>query len=93
MHGMSKTLTEMSLNERANMMMVVAESLETVAGEAEEGGDARFAANSMAIACTIRGCANDLSQRDLRAAELLLEQGIMLMHAYRTRTARLETVN
>ena len=79
MQGMSKTLTEMTQSERAGMMAVVAESLEAFAEEAVEDGDARFAANSMAVASTIRGYGPDLCQRDLKVAELLLEQGIMLM--------------
>ena len=93
MQGMSKTLTEMTLSERAGMMAVVAESLEAFAEEAVEDGDARFAANSMAVASTIRGYGTDLCQSDLKVAELLLEQGIMLMHAYRARGVRSETVN
>lgn len=93
MHGISKTLTEMTLSERASMMTVVAESLEAFAEEAVEDGDARFAANSISVASTIRGYASDLCQRDLKAAELLLEQGIMLMHAYRARGQHSETIN
>jgi hypothetical protein len=58
------------------MMVMVADALEAVAEEAEERGDARSAQNSTCLARTVRGCAVDLGEGDLRAAELLLEHGI-----------------
>lgn len=85
MQALSRTLAEMTLQERTNMADVVVEALEAFAEEAEEDGDKRFARDSKAIACTIRGCGSDLSKCELQTAELLLELGIQLMHAYTCR--------
>lgn len=85
MHGISKTLTEMTLVERSSLLDTVADALEATANEAEEQGDATFVANSMCVANTIRGMSGDLRSHDLQAAELLLEQGIMLVHQFSNR--------
>ncbi|TCL74895.1 hypothetical protein [Rhizobium sp. BK251] len=84
MSNTPQTLSGMTHEERVNFADIVVESLEAFAEEAEGAGDAKFAANSLAIACTIRGC-GDLSGGNLRAAELLLEQGIVMMNAYKNR--------
>lgn len=85
MHGISKTLTEMTLVERSSLLETVADALEASADEAEEHGDATFVKNSMCVVNTIRGMSCNLGAADLAAAELLLEQGIMLMHAHANR--------
>jgi len=85
MHGLSKTLTEMTMVERSSLLETVADALEASADEAGEQGDATFVKNSMCVANTIRGMSTNLSATDIAAAELLLEQGIMLMHAYANR--------
>lgn len=85
MHGISKTLTEMTLVERSSLLETVADALEASADEAEEKGDATFVKNSMCVANTIRGMSGNLVAAYLAAAELLLEQGILLMHAYANR--------
>ena len=48
-----RTLAEMTPRERSCMIDVVVGSLEGFAEEAELDGDAKFAANSHAVACTI----------------------------------------
>jgi hypothetical protein len=73
---LGRTLNEMTRRERSDMMVMVADALEAVAEEAEERGEVQSAQNSMCLARTVRGCAVDLAEHDLRAAELLLEQGI-----------------
>ncbi|MEZ2131502.1 MULTISPECIES: hypothetical protein [unclassified Sinorhizobium] len=75
----SKSLKEMNVRERADLMSAVADALEAAADEAGEEGDARAVANSLSLACSLRG-STDLAVRDLKVAELLLEQGIMFMH-------------
>jgi hypothetical protein len=85
MCGLAKTLTEMTLVERSSLLETVADALEASAGEAEEEGDSIFVKNSMCVANTIRGISGNLGAADLAAAELLLEQGIVLVHAYSSR--------
>lgn len=80
-----KTLDEMTLRERSNIMSMVAEALEETAGQAQEIGDMRYAANSSCLAHTIRGLVSDLSPRELRAATILLEQGISLVASFENR--------
>lgn len=80
MHGISKSLQEMNVRERTELMSAVADALEAAADEAREEGDPRSAANSISLACCLRGCSADLEARDLRAVELLLEQGILFVH-------------
>ncbi|WP_455854087.1 hypothetical protein [Ensifer canadensis] len=58
MVGIPKTLEDMSMRERCCMLETVAGALDAVAEEAEDLGDARFAANSKCVACTIRGYAD-----------------------------------
>nr|WP_210280980.1 hypothetical protein [Rhizobium sp. BK399] len=72
--------------ERSSLLEAVASALEATASEAEENGDARFVANSTCLANTIRGLSGDLAPREMAAAELLLEQGIMLMHQFSNRS-------
>ncbi|NLS07680.1 hypothetical protein HGP14_30970 [Rhizobium sp. P32RR-XVIII] len=85
MHGISKTLNEMTLVERVSLLENVADALEASADEAEGDGDARFVENSMCVVNTIRGLSADLGGRDLAAAELLLEQGIMMVLQFTNR--------
>ncbi|KQV65138.1 hypothetical protein [Rhizobium sp. Root1220] len=85
MNGISKTLDEMTIFERASLLDTVADALEASAGEADDEGDTRFVANSMSVANTIRGLTGDLGARDMKAAELLLEQGIMLVYQFANR--------
>jgi len=82
----SKTLDEMTRLERSSLLEAVASALEATASEAEESGDIRFVANSTCLANTIRGLSEDLAPREMAAAELLLEQGIMLMHQFSNRS-------
>ena len=85
MHGISKTLTEMTQVERSSLLETVANALEATADEAGEEGDATFVANSMCVANTIRGMSGSVGCLDLEAAELLLELGIMLVHQFSNR--------
>lgn len=80
MSGITKSLDEMNLQERADLMAAVADVLQAAAEEAEEEGDAQAVANSLFLACNLRSCSSDLGSGDLRAAELLLEQGITFIH-------------
>ncbi|CDM61667.1 MULTISPECIES: hypothetical protein [Rhizobium] len=80
-----KTLDEMTLRERSDIMSLVAEALEETAGQAREIGDIKYAANSTCLAKTIRGLASDLSPLELKAATILLEQGISLVASFEDR--------
>jgi hypothetical protein len=77
----AKTLAEMTEHERRELIDFVASALEGTAEEAEENGDQRSASNSYNLAIAIRGNATELATRDLRSAELLLQQGISLVAA------------
>jgi hypothetical protein len=80
MNDISKSLGEMNLQERAELMTAVADVLQATAEEAEEDGDALAVTNSLCLACNLRGCSSDLGPNDLKTAELLLEQGITFIH-------------
>ncbi|MFK0335144.1 hypothetical protein ACIQUB_28940 [Rhizobium sp. NPDC090275] len=86
MNAISKTLNEMTIVERTSLLDTVADALEATAEEAKDAGDVLFATNSTCVASTIRGLSGHLGIRDLPAAELLLEQGIMLVHQYSNRS-------
>lgn len=92
MHVMSRTLTEMTLVERSSLLDTVADAFEASADEAKEEGDATFVNNSLCVANTIRGMSVNLNHNNLAVAELLLEQGMMLVHAYSNRS-RPKTLN
>jgi uncharacterized protein YjgD (DUF1641 family) len=85
MHGISKTLNAMTLLERTKLLETVADALEASADEAKVEGDARFVENSLSVMNTIRGMCCDLGSRDLEVAELLLEQGIMMVYQFSNR--------
>ncbi|MDK4704077.1 hypothetical protein PH562_17635 [Rhizobium sp. CNPSo 4062] len=80
MSEITKSLDEMNLQERADLMAAVADVLQATAEEAEEDGDTLAVTNSLFLACNLRGCSSDLGPKDLKAAELLLEQGITFIH-------------
>jgi hypothetical protein len=82
MYDISKSLTEMTLVERCSLVETVADTLQASADETGDKGDTAFVRNSTCLANTICGMSADLGARDLAAAEILLEQGIMLMHQY-----------
>jgi hypothetical protein len=83
-----KTIGEMTVRERKELLAAVADSLDQSAQEARENGDEGFALNSRSLALMIRGSTDDLSRHRLVAAELLLQQGIMMIEQFRTRSYR-----
>jgi hypothetical protein len=87
MYDVAKTLDQMTIAERSGMMIAVAEALDDVSEAAAESGDQRFAQNSRSVACTIRGVCSDMGIHDLKPAELLLEQGILLIQSFEGRNA------
>ncbi|WP_245437544.1 MULTISPECIES: hypothetical protein [Neorhizobium] len=86
MEEIAKTLVEMDPVERFQLLDTVTDALRQAAGQAEEQGDTCFAANSRCLAGSIVGCANDPEGENLAAAELLLRQGVMLLHLYSNRS-------
>lgn len=88
MHEFCKSFDDMTPKEPSTLLRTVADALEATADEAEESGDLRFAANSMCIAHTIRGLVGNFVERQNTMAELLLEQGIMLVHQFSKRQER-----
>jgi hypothetical protein len=72
----ARTLNEMTRYERSNMVLLVAQALDTVGDEAEDRGDSVSANNANYLAKTLRGCGISSSEDSLKAAEILLEQGI-----------------
>jgi hypothetical protein len=72
----ARTLNEMTAVERANMMSLVAQALESVAEDADEVGDTQSARNAVYLAGSIRGCGTGPTPENFRAVEILLEQGI-----------------
>ena len=77
----AKTLAEMTVSERRELIDSVAAALEGTAEEAQEQGDTLSAMNSHNLATAIRGHADELSTYDLKSAELLLQQGMSLLAA------------
>jgi len=74
----AKTLFEMSLRERLDLIDMVTSALEVKADEALDIGDANLAANCQSLALAIRGSSQKLASENLRATELLLQHGISL---------------
>ncbi|MDM9628543.1 hypothetical protein QTL95_21835 [Rhizobium sp. S152] len=70
----ARTLNEMTRHERSNMISWVAQTLDDLAEDAEDQGDRVSAENANYLARTLRGCG--IHAADLKATELLLEQGI-----------------
>ncbi len=89
----AKTLLEMTQRERTEMIAAVAHALEATAGEAQQVGDQRFAANSFSLAQTIRGCSSSVATRDIHATEILLQQGIALVASFSAEPTREATVH
>lgn len=83
----AKTIGEMTVAERQDLLAAVADGLDQSAREALEAGDQGFALNSHSLASMIRGSTEDLSRHELQAAELLLQQGIAMIDQFRTRLA------
>lgn len=72
----ARTLNEMTPAQRSDMMLLVAQALESVAEDADERGDNQSAQNAIYLACSIRGCDTGASTATMKAAEILLEHGI-----------------
>jgi hypothetical protein len=66
----------MTAYERANVMTLVADALESVAESAEDGGDVMSAQNATYLAFNLRGCIQTFSEESIEVAETLLEQGM-----------------
>ncbi|KQV70232.1 hypothetical protein [Rhizobium sp. Root1220] len=81
----SKTIAQMSVRERRDILDAVAETLEVSAREALVEGNRNFAANSQNLAVIIRGSADELASANLRAAEILLQQAMTLIEQFRLR--------
>jgi hypothetical protein len=81
----SKTIAQMSVRERQDILTAVAETLELSAREALIEGNRGFARNSQNLALTIRGSTDELSSEDLLAAEILLQQAMTLIEQFRMR--------
>ncbi|CDZ41478.1 Hypothetical protein NGAL_HAMBI1145_59150 [Neorhizobium galegae bv. officinalis] len=86
MEETAKTLVEMDPVERFRLFDTVTDALRHAAGQAEDQGDTCFAANSRCLAGAIVGCADDPGGENLAAVELLLRQGVMLLHLYSNRS-------
>jgi hypothetical protein len=85
----AKTIEEMTVRERRDLLAAVADTLDQSAREASESGDEQFASNSHSLAHLIRASTEDLSRRELIAAELLLQQGMVMIEQFRTRVRKL----
>ncbi|MBW9115716.1 hypothetical protein JNB88_18960 [Rhizobium cauense] len=93
MDEISKSLTDMTIVERLSLIDTVADALEASADAAEHEGDHRFVANSLFVANTIRGLSGELGPEDIKAAEVLLEQGIVLVQQFSNRNKRIAALN
>ncbi|WP_018900481.1 hypothetical protein [Rhizobium sp. 2MFCol3.1] len=74
-----RALDEMTRHERSNMISLVAQTLDDLAEDAEDRGDRVSAGNATYLAHVLRGCGHH--EADLRATEILLEQGISYVAA------------
>ncbi|WP_112945461.1 hypothetical protein [Rhizobium sp. UBA1881] len=75
----ARTLNEMTRHERSSMISLVAQTLDDLAEDAEDRGDKVSAGNANYLARTLRGCG--VHSADLKATEILLEQGISYVAA------------
>jgi len=73
------------------MMLLVVQALDSVAEDADEYGDHQSAQNAIYLAWSIRGCGTELSTEAIRAAEILLEQGISYVASVSERLEQLQT--
>lgn len=84
----AKSLDDMNAGERCNLLDKITGALQDAAAEAEHLGDTRFAANSKSVAGMIKSYPSPIERTDFKSVELLLEQGLTLLHLYLKRTKR-----
>ena len=91
MDSIAKTLNEMTVRERSDLIQFVAGALLASSEAAEDEGDLQYARNTKFVAYTLMGCSAELPGNEMDAAKTLLEQGMSLMHAYSLRAPQDET--
>jgi hypothetical protein len=80
-----KTIHEMSVGEREEILLAVVDSLEDSAREARLEGQHSFAESSQNMAITIRDSSEELATEDLDAASLLLQEAMSMISQFRLR--------
>ena len=91
MDAIAKTLNEMTVQERSDLIQFVAGALLASSEAAEEEGDLQYARNTKFVAYTLMSCSTELPGGEMEAAKTLLEQGMSLMHAFSIRGGQSET--
>jgi hypothetical protein len=79
----SKTIHEMTVGEREEILTAVADTLEVSAMEAALEGRRSFAETSQNMAMAIRWSTEDLATGDLEAASAMLEQAMGMISVFR----------
>jgi hypothetical protein len=79
----SKTIHEMTVGEREEILIAVANTLEVSAMEAALEGQSSFAETSKNMAMAIRWSTEELSTEDLEAASAVLEQAMDMISLFR----------
>ena len=78
-----KTIQEMTVSEREEILIAVADTLEVSAREASLEGSQSFAQSSQNMASAIRGSTEELSTNELEAASAVLEQAMGMISTFR----------
>jgi hypothetical protein len=78
-----KTIDEMTIDERYEILAAVAGSLDESAREAAMEGHNAYAENSRSLAATINGSVEELASEELHAANVLLQQAMSMLSAFR----------
>jgi hypothetical protein len=79
----SKTIHEMTVGEREEILIAVADTLEMSAREANLEGQRSFAETSQNMALAIRGSTEELATEELEAASAVLEQAMGMISVFR----------
>ncbi|AYG62656.1 hypothetical protein QD460_20295 [Rhizobium jaguaris] len=80
-----KSINEMTIEERQEILSAVVDTLEETSKEASLEGQGTYAENSRNLALAISGSADDLATDELDAANILLQQAMTMISQFRLR--------
>jgi hypothetical protein len=80
-----KSMQEMTIGERRDILTAVADTLQESSREASLDGHRIYAETSRNFAATLRSAMNDLTTDKTEAASILLQQAMMMIFVFRQR--------
>jgi hypothetical protein len=80
-----KSINEMTIDERQEILAAVVDSLEESSKEASLEGQGSFAENSRNLALAIKGSADELATDEVEAANVLLQRAMTMISQFRLR--------